>query len=142
MKRDHVLITSLNPGTLNETLISRSLVPHCYALVSSTNTSHLVIASFLFDQASLLNNLSKSTINRIRRFNKSCSNSQRTNHEMSKRSQHENFIERFTKILISWYSSHDMKTTQIRIEFDIEIVHLVNRKIQINLDVRQLKSIE
>jgi hypothetical protein len=61
---------------------------------------------------------------------------------MNKKSQHENFIERFTKRLISWYSFHDMKTIQIRIEFDIENVYLVNRRIQIDLDARQLKNIE
>jgi hypothetical protein len=61
---------------------------------------------------------------------------------MSKKSQHENFVERFTKSLISRYSFHDMKTIQIRVEFDIEIVHFVNRKIQIDLDARQLKNIK
>jgi hypothetical protein len=41
----------------------------CYVLVSSTNTSHLIIASFLSDQASLLDSLHKSSVNQTRRFN-------------------------------------------------------------------------
>ncbi len=91
-------------------IIRRSTVEFsCYVLVRSTSTSHLVIASLLSDQASLLSksqlifDKSNSLIQRL------CSDSQRASHEMSKRSQHESFIKRFTKSLISRYLFHDMK---------------------------------
>jgi hypothetical protein len=41
----------------------------CYAFVSSTNTSHLIIASSFLNQASLFDNLNLFSINRIHRFN-------------------------------------------------------------------------
>jgi hypothetical protein len=50
-------------------IISYAKWMYCYVLVSNTNTSHLVIASLFSDQASLLDNLSQSSINQTYRFN-------------------------------------------------------------------------
>ncbi len=79
---------------------------YCYVLVSSTITSHLMMTSLLFYQASLLDSLNKSSINRICRFR---DHAQTLNERIreSNRFKHESFTERFTKSLISWYSFHD-----------------------------------
>jgi hypothetical protein len=61
----------------------------CYAPVPSTSTSYLVICTFTFDQASLLDKLSKASVNRARSTQRSSLN--------EKKSKHENSYETFYK---------------------------------------------
>jgi hypothetical protein len=82
----------------------------CYVLVLSTNTSHLVISSSLSIKQACLTILiilqSIEFLDSLIMFRFS-TNELKNEQEISD----ENFIERFTKRFISWYSHHDLKTT-------------------------------
>jgi hypothetical protein len=90
--------------------VEKKIKCYCYAFVLSTNTSHLVISSsFSIKQACLIILIILQSIKFfdsliMLRFS---ANELRNEQEIA----NENFIERFTKKFISWYSHHDLKTT-------------------------------
>jgi hypothetical protein len=97
-------------------------------------SSHLIVA---LNQASLLDNLSNSSVNRILRFiDHAQTLSERT--EKWARNLRRKFYwtihEEIHFMIFTSESEDDIKTTRKRIEIDIEAFYLVNPKIQINLD--------
>jgi hypothetical protein len=97
--------------------------------------SHLIVA---FNQINLLDNLNNSSVNRIFRF---IDHAQIFNERIKKwiknlkRKFYWTIYEEIHFIIFTSRSENDIKTTNKRIEIDIEVLYLVNRKIQINLDV-------
>jgi hypothetical protein len=98
-------------------------------------SSHLIDA---LNQTSLLDSSSNSSVNRISRF---IDHAQILNERTEKwaRNLRRKFYwtihEEIHLMIFTSRSEDDMKTTSKRIEIDIEALYLVNRKIQINLDV-------
>jgi hypothetical protein len=98
-------------------------------------SSHLIVA---LNQTSLLDNLNHSLINRTFRF---IDHAQIFNERIEKwakdfkRKFYWTIYEKIHFMIFTSRSEDDIKTTNKRIEIDIEIFYLVNRKIQIDLDV-------
>jgi hypothetical protein len=97
--------------------------------------NHLIVA---LNQASLLDSLSNSSINRISRFIDHAQIFSERTEKWTKDFRRKFYWtiheEIYLMIFTSW-SEDDIKTTSKRIEIDIEAFYLVNRKIQIDLDV-------
>jgi hypothetical protein len=97
--------------------------------------SHLTAA---LNQTSSLDSLSNSSVNRISRFiDHAQILSERTEKWAKdfKRKFYWTIHEEIHFMIFTSWSEDDIKTTSKRIEIDIEAFYLVNRKIQINLDV-------
>jgi hypothetical protein len=97
--------------------------------------SHLIVA---LNQASLFDNLNNSSVNRISRFiDHAQTLSERT--EKWARDFRRKFYwtihEEIHFMIFTSRSEDDIETTSKRIEIDIEALYLVNRRIQIDLDV-------
>jgi hypothetical protein len=97
--------------------------------------SHLIVA---LNQANVLDSLSNFSINRISRF---IDHAQILNERVEKwardfrRKFYWTIHEEIHFMIFTSWSEDDIKTTSRRIEIDIEALYLVNRKIQIDLDV-------
>jgi hypothetical protein len=96
--------------------------------------SHLIAA---LNQASLLDSLNNSSVNRISRFiDHAQTLSERT--EKWARDLRRKFYwtihEEIHLMIFTSRLENDIETTSKRIKIDIEALYLVNRKIQINLD--------
>jgi hypothetical protein len=113
---------------INELLRPRSQ----YEYVTS---SHLIVA---LNQASLLDSLNNSSVNRISRF---IDHAQTFSERIEKwardlrRKFYWTIHEEIHFMIFTSRSENDIKTTSKRIEIDIEAFYLVNRRIQIDLDV-------
>jgi hypothetical protein len=98
-------------------------------------SSHLIVA---LNQASLLDSLSNSSVNRIFQFIDHAQifseRAEKWTRDLKRKFYWTIHEEIHFMIFTSW-SENDIKTTNKRIEIDIETLYLVNRKIQINLDV-------
>jgi hypothetical protein len=96
--------------------------------------SHLIDA---LNQTSLLDSSSNSSVNRISRF---IDHAQILSERIEKwtrdlkRKFYWTIHEEIHLMIFTSRSENDMKTTNRRIEIDIEVLYLVNRKIQIDLD--------
>jgi hypothetical protein len=98
-------------------------------------SNHLIDA---FNQTSLLDNLNNSSVNRIFRFiDYAQIFSERIEKwaKNLKRKFYWTIHEEIHFMIFTSRSEDDMKTTSKRIEIDIEVLYLVNHKIQIDLDV-------
>jgi hypothetical protein len=97
--------------------------------------NHFIVA---LNQTSLLDNFNNSSINRIFRF---IDHAQILNERIKKwtknlkRKFYWTIHEKIHFMIFTSRSENDIKTTSKRIEIDIEVLHLVNRKIQIDLDI-------
>jgi hypothetical protein len=111
---------------------------HCYVFVLSTSTSHLVISSSFSNQASLLDSLNNSSVNRIFRF---IDHAQIFSERIEKwardlrRKFYWTIHEEIHFMIFTSRLEDDIKTTSRRIEIDIEALYLVDRRIQIDFDV-------
>jgi hypothetical protein len=98
-------------------------------------SSHLIDA---LNQASLLDSSNNSSINRIFRFIDHAQIFSERTEKWAKdlrRKFYWTIHEEIHFMIFTSRSEDDMKTTNKRIEIDIEAFYFVNRKIQINLDV-------
>jgi hypothetical protein len=97
--------------------------------------NHLIDA---LNQTSLLDSFNNSSVNRTSRF---IDHAQIFSERAEKwardfrRKFYWTIHEEIHLMIFTSRSENDMKTTNKRIEIDIEALHLVNRKIQINLDI-------
>jgi hypothetical protein len=97
--------------------------------------SHLIVA---LNQTSLLDSLNNSSVNRIFRFIDHAQIFSERTEKWARNLRREFYWTIHEEIHFMIFTSrfeNDIKTTNKRIEIDIEVLYLVNRKIQINLDV-------
>jgi hypothetical protein len=98
-------------------------------------SSHLIVA---LNQASLLDNLNNSLINRIFRFIDHAQIFSEWTEKWAKdlkRKFYWTIHEKIHFMIFTSRSENNIKTTNKRVEIDIEALYLVDRRIQINLDV-------